>query len=226
MRMIFFTNCHFSKKKKENVKCTNIQTFGFPFAYTYSMRVYSRQYIKPFGFRLDFYHSTIVFLRIKKIDIPPSETLFDSFFFFLFSPNVVRFRFTLPSWNSRDSCFVEKKKIISPSKHVTLAYFQRLGCLFSALYPLQSDRWLSKRLTMERRASFSRFQRALRPGILLFPAGKFSERKWSNAPEEFNNGRYTGTWSFKRVFRETEMIEKASLSKTFFFFQTWIHSIG
>lgn len=48
------------------------------------MRVYSRQYIKPFGFRLDFYHSTIVFLRIKKIDIPPSETLFDSFFFSFF----------------------------------------------------------------------------------------------------------------------------------------------
>lgn len=48
------------------------------------MRVYSRQYIKPFGFRLDFYHSTIVFLRIKKIDIPPSETLFDFFFFSFF----------------------------------------------------------------------------------------------------------------------------------------------
>ena len=75
--MIFY---HFSKKKKkENVQ--NVQIFKHSGFHLHSIRVYSRQYIKPFGFRLDFYHSTIVFLRIKKIDIPPSETLFHFFFF-------------------------------------------------------------------------------------------------------------------------------------------------
>lgn len=137
--------------------------------------------------QLFFYVSKKLIFRHRK----PS-----SIFFFFFPPNVVRFKFTLFN-SARWLLLIEqkkkKRKIISPSKHVT--YYQRPPdvCL---LYPA-SKRSL-KRLTMERRASFSRFRRELRPGIPLFPAGKIFTGKMEQRPPK--NSITADTWSFLRVF--------------------------
>lgn len=136
--------------------------------------------------QLFFYVSKKLIFRHRK----PS-----SIFFFFFPPNVVRFKFTLFN-SARWLLLIEqkkKRKIISPSKHVT--YYQRPPdvCL---LYPA-SKRSL-KRLTMERRASFSRFRRELHPGIPLFPAGKIFTGKMEQRPPK--NSITADTWSFLRVF--------------------------
>lgn len=206
------------KKKKENVQ--NVQIFKHSGFHLHSIRVYSRQYIKPFGFRLDFYHSTIVFLRIKKIDIPPSETLFH--FFFFFPPNVVRFKFTLFN-SARWLLLIEqkkkKRKIISPSKHVT--YYQRPPdvCL---LYPA-SKRSLTVETSHDGASSLVLEipTRTASRNSLVSGRQNFHRENGATPPEEFNNGRYLII--FARILENWDDEKKEDFLFSLFFL---IHSIG
>lgn len=147
---------------------------GFSICIHVRCDVYNRECIKPFGFRSIFTILQLFFyVSKKKIDIPPLEkTFFDFFFFFflhriLLDPSLLYQVETL--WDSCEN--KRKKRIISPSKHVTLAHFQRRMFVFrsSLLKAIVVCRNVSR---TERQASFSRFQRAPRPRILLFPVGR------------------------------------------------------
>lgn len=130
---------------------------------------------------MDFYHSTIVFLRIKKIDIPPSETLFD---FFFFHRMLLDSSLLYQVETFRDSCFMKKKKkIISLSKRVTLAYISSVSDVCFPVCP-SSKRSLTVETSHDGASSLVLEipTRAADPGILLFRPANFLREKMEQRP--------------------------------------------
>lgn len=129
---------------------------------------------------MDFYHSTIVFLRIKKIDIPPSETLFD---FFFFHRMLLDSSLLYQVETFRDSCFMKKKKkIISLSKRVTLAYISSVSDVCFPVCP-SSKRSLTVETSHDGASSLVlEIPTRCGPRNSLVPAGKFSERENGSTP--------------------------------------------
>lgn len=218
----------FQKKWKKNGQI--FKHSGFHLHTRSTRRIYNREYIKPFGFRSIFTILQLFFyVSKKKLIFRHWKKPFSIFFLFFFpsffsTSNIVRSEFTLPSWNSlRDSCKNKKKKrIISPSKHVTLAHFQRRMFVFrsSLLKAIVVCRNVSR---TERQASFSRFQRAPRPRILLFPVGRlasanFHKENGATPPENSTTGggrRSIHLIIFTRISRSS-----VSLSRTLVFLDT------
>lgn len=142
--------------------------------------------------------------------------------FFFFSPNVVRFKFTLFN-SARWLLLIEqkkkKRKIISPSKHVT--YYQRPPdvCL---LYPA-SKRSLTVETSHDGASSLVLEipTRTASRNSLVSGRQNFHRENGATPPEEFNNGRYLII--FARILENWDDEKKEDFLFSLFFL---IHSIG
>lgn len=162
-------------------------------------RIYNREYIKPFGFRSIFTILQLFFYVSKKKLIfrhwKKPFSIFFLFFFLLFSPPRILLD---PSLLYQVETLLEivvkikRKRELFLLQNTSRWPISSVGCLFSARP--SSKRSLSVETSHERSVKprsrdsnarlvheFSCFRSA------ASSVGKLSQRKWSNAPGEFNN---------------------------------------